>query len=131
MGSEFSYEDLSAFNVKKYIYEEDEAKIVSLDGHTLYKCFSKPLSKYSGYTKLVSYIDEKTFLIQKVEYYDRKNELLKVSTFDAYKKFGNIYRVSKITMKNVQNERSTILVWRDEKIKNGLTEKDFHKRYLK
>ena len=127
MGSEFSYEDLSAFNVKKYIYEEGEAK----KQNGLLVTTAKPVSKYSGYTKLVSYIDPQTFLIQKVEFYDRKKELLKVETFSDYKKIDGIYRIGKITMKNVQNDKSTILVWRDEKIKNSLKAKDFHKRYLK
>ena len=130
MGSEFSYEDLTAFNVKKYIYDKGEAKIVTINTHPVYRSSSKPVSKNSGYTKLISYIDAKTFLIQKIEYYDRKNELLKVSTFEEYKKFGNVYRIGKITMKNVLNEKSTILVWSNETIKNGLREKDFHKRYL-
>jgi hypothetical protein len=131
MGSEFSYEDLTAFNVKKYVYDKGEAKSLTENTHTIYKSASAPVSKNSGYTKLVSFIDAKTFLIQKIEYYDRKNELLKVSTFEEYKKFGDVYRVGKITMKNVQNEKSTILVWSNESIKNGLREKDFHKRYLK
>lgn len=131
MGSEFSYEDLSAFNVKKYIYEDGEAIKSELNGHSVYKSASKPVSKYSGYTKLVSYIDAKTFLIQKIEYYDRKKELLKVSTFGEYKKFGDVYRIGKITMNNLQNDKSTILVWSNEKIKTGLKAKDFHKRYLK
>ena len=44
MGSEFSYEDLSAFNVKKYKYEGDAEK-VSLDGKDMYNILSKPVSK--------------------------------------------------------------------------------------
>jgi hypothetical protein len=127
MGSEFAYEDLSAFNAQKYIYQEKEAPIV--DG--LYVVESKPKSKYSGYTKLISYIDPKTFLIQKIEYYDRKHELLKTALFSEYKKFDTLYRIGKIVMKNIQNDKTTILVWSQEKIKNGLKEKDFHKRYLK
>jgi len=131
MGSEFAYEDLSAFNVKKYIYEQGDAKKVKLDGADVYVVVSKPVSKYSGYTKLVTYIDAKTFLAKKIEYYDRKGELLKVATFSEYKKYGDVYRIGKIVMKNVQNDKSTILVWSNEKIKNGLRKKDFHKRYLK
>ena len=127
MGSEFSYEDLSAFNVDKYTYAEGEAKLEN----DLYIGNSKPVSKYSGYTKLVSYTDAKTFLIQKTEFYDRKGELLKVETFGDYKKMDGVYRIGKIMMKNVQNDKSTILIWKDEKIKNGLKAKDFHKRYLK
>ncbi len=130
MGSEFSYEDLSAFNPKKYNYSGD-AKLSKLDGADVYVGQSVPKSKYSGYTKLVSYIDAKTFLPRKVEYFDRKKKLLKTSYFGAYKKYGDVYRMTKITMKNVQNDKTTILVWSDETIKNGLKDRDFHKRYLK
>jgi len=127
MGSEFSYEDLSASNVKKYIYEEGEAKKV--DGE--YVVHFKPVSKYSGYTKLISFVDSKTFLIHKIEYYDRKKELLKVATFGEYKKISGVYRIGKISMNNVQNDKNTILIWSKEEIKNRLRSKDFHKRYLK
>jgi hypothetical protein len=130
MGSEFSYEDLSAFNVKKYTYKGD-AKKAKLENQEVYVIESKPVSKYSGYTKLISYIDTKNFLALKIEYFDRKHELLKVAEFSEYKHFGDVYRIGKIVMSNVQNDKTTILVWSDEKIKNGLKEKDFHKRYLK
>lgn len=127
MGSEFSFEDLRAFNVKKYSYPEGD--ISTVDG--IYKVISKPVSKYSGYSKLLFYINTKTFLVQKVEYFDRKKELLKTSIFEDYKQFGNIYRIGKITMKNTQNGKTTILVWSNEKIKTGLKPKDFNKRYLR
>jgi len=54
MGSEFAYEDLSAFNVKKYHYE-GEAKEVMLDNKEIYQTYSVPVSKNSGYTKLISF----------------------------------------------------------------------------
>jgi hypothetical protein len=130
MGSEFAYEDLSGFNAKKYIYNSDAQEVV-VDSKEMYKVTSKPLSKYSGYTKLISWCDKDIFLIRKIQYYDRKGELLKVATFSEYKKFGNVYRIGKIVMKNVQNDKTTILTWEDEKIKNHLREKDFNKRYLK
>ncbi|MDF1883011.1 outer membrane lipoprotein-sorting protein [Sulfurimonas sp. SAG-AH-194-C21] len=127
MGSEFSYEDLSAFNVKKYIYEEGQAPLKN----GLFVIVSKPVSKYSGYTKLLSYIDEKTFLVKKIEYFDRKKELLKTAVFEDYKHFTDVYRIGKITMQNIQNDKTTILVWSNQKIKTGLKSKNFHKRYLK
>ena len=127
MGSEFSYEDLSAFNVKKYSYIDAEATAKD----SLYLIVSKPISKYSGYTKLISFIDTKTFLVQKIEYYDRKKELLKVAVFKDYQTFGDVIRIGQITMSNVQNDKTTVLVWSDQKVKTGLRSKDFHKRYLK
>ena len=127
MGSEFSYEDLSAFNVKKYKYEAGDA----LAKNGVYVLTSRPVSKYSGYTKLISTIDAKTFLIKKVAYYDRKKELIKVAKFGKYRDFGGVYRIGSIEMKNVQNDKTTRLEWSDQKIKVGLRAKDFHKRYLK
>ena len=130
MGSEFSYEDLSASNTKKYTYSDTLDEVV-VDGVAMYKSERKPISKYSGYTKLISWIDKETFLVQKVEYYDRKKKLLKTAYFEDYKNYGDVYRIGKITMKNIQNDKSTILIWSEEKIRTGLKEKDFHKRYLK
>lgn len=62
MGSEFSYEDLSAFNVNKYTYTGD-AKLGILNDKEVYIGESVPVSKYSGYTKLISYIDKSLSLI--------------------------------------------------------------------
>lgn len=130
MGSEFSYEDLSAFNVKKYIYE-GEATEGKLDGESVYISSSTPISKYSGYTKLISYVSKDSFLIRKIKYYDRKKKLLKTASFSEYKMFGTIPRIGKIIMKNIQNDKITILTWSEETIRNSLKDKDFHKRHLK
>lgn len=130
MGSEFSYEDLSAFNVKKYKYEgkAQEGKLKEMD---VYISTAIPVSKHSGYTKLISYVQKESFLIAKIEYFDRKKQLLKTATFTNYKKFGEVNRIGQITMQNIQNDKTTVLTWKEEKIKTGLKNKDFHKRYIK
>jgi outer membrane lipoprotein-sorting protein len=130
MGSEFSYEDLSSFNPKKYIFKGD-AKVATLHGKKVYVGARFPKSKNSGYTKEISYVDAKTFLIKKVDYYDRKHELLKTATFDTYKKISGKWRVTQMTMVNHQNHKKTVLTWKDEKIKVHLKAKDFNKRVLK
>ncbi len=131
MGSEFSYEDLSAFNVNKYRYPSGEVTMGMFESKEVYLGESIPVSKYSGYTKLKTWIDPKTFLILKIEYYDRKNELLKTALFEDYKQIKGVWRMGKIIMSNVQNDKKTILVWNDERIKTGLSDKDFQKRVLK
>ncbi len=130
MGSEFAYEDLSSFNVDKYIYEGD-AKEVQLNGQNMYQGESKPFSKNSGYTRQVFWVDPQTFLLQKMEYYDRKHELLKTAFYSDYKQISGVWRIGKIEMINHQNDKKTILIWENETIKNGLEEKSFHKRVLK
>ncbi|HID91556.1 TPA: outer membrane lipoprotein-sorting protein [Candidatus Peregrinibacteria bacterium] len=68
---------------------------------------------------------------QQIEYYDRKQELLKTAVFSDYKQIEGIWRVGKIVMTNHQNDKSTILTWKTEKLKAGLTAKEFNKRVLK
>ncbi len=130
MGSEFSYEDLTAFNIEKYDYEGDAEELMP-DGKKIYKTVRVPNTKNSGYTKQIALVNAETFLTMQVDYYDRKHELLKTATFDDYNKIDGVWRIGKITMTNHQNDKKTTLIWKDETIKNGLKEKDFHKRVLK
>lgn len=130
MGSEFSYEDLSSFNVSKYTFK-GEAKTSTYKGKKVYIGERTPTSENSGYTKQISWVDTKTFLIQKVEYYDRKHSLLKTAIFEKYKKISGAWRIGKMTMTNHQNNKKTILLWKNEKVKIGLKDKDFNKRVLK
>jgi len=39
--------------------------------------------------------------------------------------------VGKIEMNNHQNDKSTVLIWKEDKIKAGLRSKNFDKRELK
>jgi hypothetical protein len=130
MGSEFSYEDIGNQNYQKYTFE-GEPKVVMLNNKECYMGTRTPKDKNSGYTKQVTWVDTKDFLIQKIDFYDRKGELLKTATFSDYKKIDGIWRVGKIDMKNYQNDKETILVWKEDKIKVGLKSKDFDKRMLK
>jgi len=130
MGSEFSYEDIGNQNYQKFTYS-GEAEEVDLNGVVCYKGSRIPNDENSGYTKQISWIAKDSFLLQKVEYYDRKQELLKTATFLDYKKIDGIWRVGKIEMRNHQNDKVTVLTWIDDKVKVGLTEKEFNKRVLK
>lgn len=130
MGSEFSYEDIGTQNYQKFIYEGNATQI-DINGTKLYKSTRIPKDKNSGYTKQILYIDTKDLLVRKIEYYDRKSELLKIAIFEDYQYIDGIARIGKITMQNIQNDKSTIIIWESDKIKVGLKDKDFNKRELK
>jgi hypothetical protein len=130
MGSEFSYEDIGNQDYEKFTYE-GEVEEVMLNGEKCYKGVRIPKDKNSGYTKQVSWIAMENFLLKKVDYYDRKSELLKTAIFSDYKKIDGVWRVGKIEMKNHQNDKSTVLIWKDDKIHAGLSDKEFNKRVLK
>ncbi len=130
MGSEFAYEDLSSQEVEKYTYNylRDEAC-----GEL--ECFvieRDPTDKYSGYTRQVVWIDKTEYRPQKIDYYDRKNSLLKTLTFKDYRQFLDRYwRSHDMYMENHQTGKSTRLSWSDYRFKTGLTERDFDRNSLK
>ena len=131
VGSEFSYEDIASQEVEKYTYKylRDE-KLNGLD------CFvfeRYPVDrKNSGYTRQVIWMDKAEYRIQKVDYYDRKNSLLKTLTASDYRQYQNrFWRAQKMEMINHQNGKSTILEWTNFHFGTGLTPRDFSKNSLK
>lgn len=130
MGSQFSYEDLASFEVDKYHYKylRDE----KLNGIDTSVVENYPNYKYSGYKRQIVWIDKKRHIPLQVEYYDRKNELLKVLQFDGYVQFKNKYwRAHKQIMSNKQNGKTTSLKMSNFKFDNHLKKKDFSKSALK
>lgn len=130
MASEFSYEDISSQNYKNYTYQK-EAEEVEIKGRRYYKVERIPKDPHSGYSKQIIYYDMKENLPRFGEFYDKNGRVLKKISFDRYEKIGNIYRVHKITIKNVQNQKESILIWESDKIDAGLEKKDFSKRVLR
>jgi len=130
MGSEFSYEDIGNQDYQKFTYS-GEAKEVMLNGVACYQSERVPNEVSSGYTKEIVWVDKKNFLLQQIDYYDRKQELLKTAKFSEHRQLQGIWRVGKIEMRNHQNDKSTILTWKEDKIKVGLTPREFNKRVLK
>lgn len=129
MGSEFSYEDISSQNYKKYDY----APIVKEDSFEDTQCFvieRIPIDKNSAYSKQIVYVDKKTYLPKFGEYFDKQNKLLKKISFLEYAKLSNIYRVKKIDMLNVQTNKRTTLIYTEDKINQDLNEDDFSQRVL-
>lgn len=130
MGSEFAYEDLSSFEVEKYTY-----KFIKEEACAPGQCFvleQYPEDKYSGYTRLVTWIDTQEYRMWKTEYYDRKNSLLKTLTVPDYKQYlGQYWRATEMHMVNHQSKKETRLVWGDYQFKTGLTDNDFNKNSLK
>jgi len=133
MGSEFSYEDLGSQEVEKYTHKflkEEKNK----EGLDLWVMERVPRNKKSGYKKLKVWIIKKYSNPEKIEYYDRKNELLKVATFSSFKEFKigsrTLYRASKIHMVNVQTGKKSTIRWSNRSLGVKFEEEDFEKDSL-
>lgn len=130
VGSEYAYEDLSSQEVEKYTYKwlRDE----TVDGRDSFVIERYPQYKHSGYTRQIVWLDKEMYQANKLEFYDRKNALLKTLLFQEYKQYLEQYwRPGVMQMTNHQTGKSTTLTWTDYQFKNGLTDRDFDKNTLK
>lgn len=130
MGSEFAYEDLTSQEIDKYTYTwlRDEA----LDGRAAFVIERIPTYQHSGYTRQLAWIDQDWYQPLKVEFYDRKGDLLKTLTAHDYRQYmGRYWRASRMEMINHQTGKSTTLNWTDYRFGTGLRDQDFEQAALK
>ena len=91
-----------------------------------------PVSKYSGYTRQVVWIDKEAYRLRKTEYYDRKGSLLKTLTYARYTlHLDRYWRAEEMLMENHQTGKSTLLKWSDFRFRTGLKESDFTQEALR
>ncbi|MBB3061945.1 outer membrane lipoprotein-sorting protein [Microbulbifer rhizosphaerae] len=130
MGSEFAYEDLSSFEVEKYVF-----RLVGEETFAGQRCFvveSIPNYEFSGYKRRVSWIDQSHYRLLKTEYYDRKDSLLKTLSLSDYQWHGeHFWRAHTLEMVNHQTGKSTQMLVQQLKLDAGLSERDFKKSALK
>lgn len=130
MGSEFSYEDLSSQEVDKYTYKYLRKETVAgVNGHVVVRF---PVDSNSGYSKQIVWVDEAHWRVHKIEFYDRKTELLKTLVYNTYQRYPNKkWRADEMLMTNHQSGKKTALQWREIKFGQAISERDFNKTSLK
>ncbi|MDX1455434.1 MAG: outer membrane lipoprotein-sorting protein [Gammaproteobacteria bacterium] len=130
MGSEFAYEDLSSQEPEKYTYKylRDE----TIDGVAHFVIERDPVDENSGYSRQVVWLDQAEYRPMKIDYYDRKDSLLKTLTFHDYQQYLDQYwRASRMEMVNHQTGKSTVLNFTDYSFANGFEENDFSQNSLR
>ena len=130
MGSEFAYEDISSQEVEKYTYKflRDD----TLNGLEVFVFERYPVDKKSGYTRQIIWLDKEHYKERKIEFYDRKNSLLKTLVLNDYHQYlDKFWRAHDMYMENHLTGKSTRLVQSDYEFNTGLTDRDFDKNSLK
>lgn len=130
MGSEFAYEDLLSQEVAKYTYRwlRDEPC-----GEL--RCFVVerfPVYENSGYTRQVVWVDTTEYRFMKIDFYDRKESLLKHLVYSDYRQYlGKYWRAHKMVMTNRQTGKGTTLNFSDYQFQTGIKETAFTPDRLK
>jgi hypothetical protein len=128
VGSEFAFEDFTAIELNKFDY-----RYVGTEACGDLTCDvieRTPRYENSGYTRQVSWVDQTDFQIRKVEFYDRRGDLLKVLELSDYRNYEGVWRAHLLSMTNVQTRKQTQLVYGDYSFGVGLSENDFVKGRL-
>ena len=129
VGSEFAFEDYTALELNKYEYKylrSEACGDLTCDVIERY-----PRYEHSGYTKQIAWVDQKVFQSRKVEFYDRRGDLLKTLSLEDYRQYKEKYwRSLRMLMVNHQTGKSTDLLYDDYEFGMGLQDNDFVKGAL-
>ena len=137
VGSEFAFEDFTAQELGKFDYKY--LKSEACPGNAALTCDVVerfPKYEFSGYTRQITWIDQKDYQVRQIDFYDRKNDHLKTLEFQNYKKYSaagnqNVWRALKMTMKNHQTGKSSDFVFENYKFDLALSDNDFERGTLK
>ena len=128
VGSEFAFEDFTALELNKYDYnylrEED------VDGLKTDVVERTPRYENSGYTRQVSWVDQDIYQVRKVEFYDRRGDLLKTLVLNDYREYDGVWRSQRMEMVNHKTGKSTDFIYGDYTFDVGLEDGDFVKGRL-
>lgn len=124
LGSEFTYEDLSSFNVGKYSYQylRDENQS-GMQAHVIRQI---PVYKYTGYSAMDVWLDTSHLRPLKVAFFDRGGQHFKTLTFSGYKQYaGRFWRAHTARMQNHTNGRDTVMKFSNISFGVGLNASEF------
>ncbi|MDH3760226.1 MAG: outer membrane lipoprotein-sorting protein [Gammaproteobacteria bacterium] len=129
VGSEFAFEDFTAIELNKFDYRYIGTE--NIDGMPHDVLERLPRYENSGYSMQMAWVDQHVFQIRKVEFYDRRGDLLKVLELGDYRQYDNgVWRAHRLSMENVQTNKKTDLVYQDYAFDVGISDKDFVKGRL-
>ncbi|MCD4709875.1 MAG: outer membrane lipoprotein-sorting protein, partial [Bacteroidales bacterium] len=115
MGSEFSNANMTAPGLDDFNYNLVGTE--EYQGNNCYKVESKPvnmdLEDEYGYSKSISWVDENSYLVYRIHYFDFDDELFKTIVnreFRELDKQNSKYMVTEMQADNHKNKRSSKMV---------------------
>jgi outer membrane lipoprotein-sorting protein len=127
MGSDFTYADLESRD-----FDDAKHKLLGTKKVGSVSCYvveSKP--KRETYSKIVSWIRKADNVFLRIDYYDKRGQLLKVFTTRQVKKIGDMKVLTRFRLSNKQTKHATVIAVTDIKLRPDLSDDLFTKRALK
>lgn len=128
MGSEFAYEDLASHEIEKFNYRYLGDEDLGLPA---FKVERIPVDPKSGYSRQVAWYDKEHYRVLRIDYYDRKDTLLKTMELTDYQLYLEQYwRPDILLMTNHQTGKRTAMQFSNFRFRTGLGERDFSREAL-
>ena len=130
VGSEFAYEDILSQEHQRYHHKW--LRNEPCDAQTCFVVERRPKDQNSGYTRQVVWVDQEHYRPIRIDYYDRKNALLKSLHYKNYRRYqSRFWRAHEMIMQNHQTGKSTVLRVSNYEFGVGLTDSHFHPSRLR
>lgn len=127
MGSDFTYEDLSARHPSLDTHRIIGTEIV--DGRTVYVVESLPADD-SAYRRTVSWIADEIWIGLRRDFYDRSENLIKTLEVEEYREIDGFWTIERMTMTNGDSGHSTTMELTDLRFNTGMEESLFSERTM-
>lgn len=129
VGSEFSFEDLTAQELEKFRYRFNGEG--TYEGRKVLKLTRLPVYQGTGYRRQEVLVDSDRYIPLKIDYYDRRDALLKTLVFKGYQAYeGHFWKADEMMMVNHQNGKSTRLTFSDYDFRANIPARSFDPRRL-
>ncbi len=127
MGSDFTYDDMGDRKVS-----EDTHKLVKSEAYNNVDCYVvESIPKKKGmYSKRLTWVEKKNALIQKVDYFDRKDRFLKTLIM-KWQRVKGLWTWKRGEMRNHLTKHATLIDVTAVRINTGLKDRAFTERTLK
>lgn len=128
IGSDFTYEDVSGRDV------EDETHTLlrseEYNGRTTFVIESRP-KEVIDYARRISWIDQEHGLPLREEYYDIRDQQVRLFSADKVENIDGHWTITSRTMKNLQTGHRTVSLFESVQYDVGLEDDLFSERYLR
>jgi Outer membrane lipoprotein-sorting protein len=124
LGSEFAYEDLvNIFWVEKFKHKfVRDQKVGARDTWVVERY---PTATESGYSKQLAWIDKEYLVPLRIDFYDRKGQLLKSSRMKSITKYGSKWRADRVEMVNHQTGKKSNVVFKSRSLGKTFSDEEF------
>jgi|GEM_PF-96962 outer membrane lipoprotein-sorting protein len=127
MGTDFSYEDMSQTSYRK---DYSVSAFWKEKGLLVLELMPRK-GRDVSYGKLVLYADPATYVLRKVDFYDRRGNAVKILTIDRIEKIGRYWTPRRMEMRTLKTGHRTLLELVEVKYDQGLKDRFFTQRNLK